>query len=218
MSIEDTAAAPVMGQCSITGKMVPEDELVTIQGHRVCAEGKAILLERLKSGEAMPGEDERPTVLRRFGCIFLDGLIIGVPFAVLNGVVTAMLGRSTSASFVLGLLSLLTTTVQVVYFGQMHGSSGQTLGKKAGKLVVVNLDGSPISVRTGYIRALAYSGPGYLSGLAMLVGIPGIVLISSVAVGLWGLTDTLLALFDRSMQRSLHDRIAGTRVVEKDNA
>lgn len=211
MSTEDVTQAPALGQCSITGKMVPEDELVTIQGHRVCAEGKAILLERLKSGEALPGEREKPTVLRRFGCILLDGLIIGVPFAIINAIV----GNGPGSYVVVGLVALVSTTVQIVYFGQMHGSGGQTLGKKAGKLVVVNLDGTPVTPGTAYTRALAYAGPGYLSGVAALAGIPVLVAVAGLIVGVWGLCNTLFALFDRNMQRALHDRIAGTRVVEK---
>jgi len=52
----ELSAPPGMGRCEVTGQVVPEDELVLIHGQRVCAEGKAILLERLKAGEAMPGE------------------------------------------------------------------------------------------------------------------------------------------------------------------
>ncbi len=140
--------------------MVPEDELVTFQGQRVCAEGKAILLERLQAGEGLPGEFKRPTVLRRFGCIFLDGLIVVLPLAILTGIVAG-----TSGSMQIGgAISLLAVCVEIVYFGQMHASGGQTVGKKAGKLKVVNLDGSAISTKTAYVRAVAYIGPGDLDG------------------------------------------------------
>ena len=212
MSIVDSNQ-PRMAQCSITGKMVPEDELVTIQGQQVCAEGKAILLERLKSGEALPGEKEKPTALRRFSCIFVDGLILGVPFAVIN----AVIGHTPGAYFDLGLVAILSTSIQIIYFGQMHASGGQTLGKKAGKLVVVNLDGSPISGGTAYLRAAAYAGPNYLSAIALLVGAQPLVGLAGLLVGVWGISDVIFALVDRTRQRSLHDRIAGTRVVEKES-
>ena len=39
-----------MGRCSVTGKAYPEDELVTFQGQLVSAEGKQILLDRLRIG------------------------------------------------------------------------------------------------------------------------------------------------------------------------
>jgi hypothetical protein len=55
----DPMIPPGMGRCEVTGKLVPEDELVELNGQRVCAEGKAILLERLTSGESA-GENDAP--------------------------------------------------------------------------------------------------------------------------------------------------------------
>jgi uncharacterized RDD family membrane protein YckC len=212
MTTDNLQPSAKMVQCSVTGKMVPEDEIVTIQGHRVCAEGKAILLERLKSGEAMPGEREKPTVLRRFGCIFVDGLIVGVPTAVISGMIAA----AGASPVVIGMISLLATVGQIVYFGQMHGKFGQTVGKMAGKLIVINEDGSPITLQTAYIRALAYTGPSIISGLAVLSGVRSFVAIAGIIVGVYGLANVLVALVDRNQQRAIHDRIAGTRVVEKE--
>lgn len=37
--------------CQVTGKVVPGDQIIEFQGYRVCAEGKQILLDRLRSGE-----------------------------------------------------------------------------------------------------------------------------------------------------------------------
>ncbi len=212
MTLDAATVSPGMGQCAITGKVVPEDELVLINGQRVCAEGKAILLDRLRSGEALPGELEKPTVLRRFGCIFLDTIILGVPFAILNGV----LGAAKPGAFViLGTVSLLSAVVPIVYFGAMHAARGQTVGKIAGKLKVVNnLDGSPITAKTAWIRSLAYLGPGLLSGLAMMTANLPIMAGARMIVGAYGLTNVIFALVDTSRQRALHDRIAGTRVVE----
>jgi uncharacterized RDD family membrane protein YckC len=211
MTIQDNASSPHMAQCSITGKMVPEDELVTIQGQRVCAEGKAILLERLQSGETLPGELRKPTVIRRFGCIFLDGLIIVLPLAILAGLLAGRL----ASPFVSGAVSVFTVIVEIVYFGQMHGSGGQTIGKKAGKLMVVNLDGSKISMQTAYVRAIAYVGPGVLSGLATISGNVLLASVAAMIVGLYGLANMLAAVFDTKEQRALHDRIAGTRVIDQ---
>ncbi len=209
------APQPGMAQCSVTGKFVPEDELVTIQGQRVCAEGKAILLERLKSGETMPGELEKPTVIRRFGSIFLDGLLIGVPSAIASGVLAAGTPED-QLPVTLGIVTLVSTAVAVLYFGAMHASRGQTVGKMAGKIVVVNnSDGSKISAGTAYIRALAYSGPSFITGLAYFTNNDSALLIANGFVSIYGIANILFALFDRSRQRSLHDRIAGTRVVNK---
>jgi uncharacterized RDD family membrane protein YckC len=237
MATEQLSEAPQMGQCSVTGKMVPEDELVTIHGQRVCAEGKAILLQRLKAGEAMPGEMEKPPVLRRVGCIILDSIILGVPFWIFG----ALLGATyfaRGAAVGRGMLALLAAVVSIVYFGYLHAMRGQTLGKMTGKIVVVNLDGSPISTQTAFIRALAYAGPNLLSSLALLfiaftvttppvagpvgpvgpTGAAGTLWLTSLIamlVGAYGLANCLFALFDRNAQRALHDRIAGTRVILK---
>ena len=207
MTVENLPQPTGMAQCAVTGKMFPEDELVTIQGQRVCAEGKAILLERLRSGESAPHELEKPTVLRRFGCIFVDGLIIGVPTAV----VTGMVGRGNPV--VTGCCSIASTVVQVIYFGQLHGTVGKSVGKMAGKLRVVNMDGSAISLGTGYVRAVAYCGLSVLSGIAAFLGSPAIVLAAGGIASLYGLANIIVALVDSRAQRAIHDRIAGTRVV-----
>jgi uncharacterized RDD family membrane protein YckC len=202
-----------MGTCSITGKIVPEDELVTIQGQRVCAEGKATLLARLKAGETLPGEEEHPTILRRFGCIFLDGLIFGVAYGLLRVAIGFTGSFATPSLIALGGATLLITVVEIIYFGQMHAHGGQTLGKMAGNIFVVNLDGSPIDKSTAYIRSLAYIGPNLISGLTMLTANISLMGIASIVVGCWGIADVVCALLDRNQQRALHDRIAGTRVV-----
>jgi len=218
MTVQDASLPPGMGTCSITGKVVPEDELVTIHGQRVCAEGKAILLDRLKAGDALPGEEERPTALRRFGCLFLDGLIINVPGAIIIALIVAVFvphHAADQAAMIIGLFALFLAAVQFVYFGLTHAIRGQTLGKMAGKIVVVNLDGSPISASTAYIRALAFLGPNLLAALLLVVGLAPIAAVLDVISRLWILADAIVALVDRDQQRSLHDRIAGTRVVMK---
>jgi uncharacterized RDD family membrane protein YckC len=209
---------PGMGRCEVTGKIVPADELVVLGGQTVCAEGKAILLERMKAGEAMPGEAERPTVLRRFGCMLLDGLILWVPAAIV-GVVTGALGAGgaaasmTSAMIVIGLGQLLIVAIYVGYFGIMHGTRAQTVGKMAGSLKVVRLDGKPMDMQTGFIRAIAYQGPSVIPAIAIMIGNPIIQMAASIAVSVYALANLLVALFDRHQQRAIHDRIAGTRVI-----
>lgn len=203
---------PGMAQCSVTGKWVPEDEIVTLHGQRVCAEGKAILLERLRSGEAMPGELEKPTVLRRFGSIFLDNLILGIP----TGIATVVIiGGRPDAFLPTAILTMISSIVYIVYFGAMHASSGQTVGKKAGKIRVVrDADGGAIAPNAAYVRAIAYAGPNFISGLSYLTQSEALIGIISIVVGLYALCDVIFALADRARQRSLHDRIAGTRVID----
>ena len=110
----------------------------------------------------------------------------------------------------------------------MHAARGQTVGKIAAKLKVVNdRDNSPITAATAYTRALVFAGPRFISGLALFfaamtagsvtsVSSPSFILMqgANVLVGLWGLANVLAALFDKDRQRALHDRICGTRVID----
>jgi uncharacterized RDD family membrane protein YckC len=209
MSTQDNMGSPVMEACSVTGKMVPEDELVTFQGHRVCAEGKAILLERLKSGEAMPGESEKPTVLRRFLCMLLDVVILLVPLLIAN-VLVALQGSLA----LVGAVSLIGAVIRIIYYGQMHGSYGQTVGKMAGQLKVVNnCDSSPIGMGTGYVRSLAYAGPNIISALVIFVGNQLLISLAGIIIVVYFLVNVVVALADSNRQRALHDHIAGTRVI-----
>jgi uncharacterized RDD family membrane protein YckC len=217
MADEQQPADPNLVQCEITKQWVPADEIVEIQGHKVCSAGKEILLQRLKSGEALPGEMERPTVLRRFACIFVDGIVLVIPIFVIGIVAGTAAGFghiAPGATLVMqGVVSLVGVAITLVYFGTMHGAKGQTLGKMAGKIKVVNLDGTPITMSKAYLRALCYSGPNILAPLPLLVGFPaGYGIIAGVG-GVYAIVNIIMALVDRNMQRALHDRLAGTRVI-----
>ena len=202
-------------QCEITGKWVPPDEIVEFHGHKVCAEGKEILLQRLQSGERLPGEMERPTVLRRFSCLFVDSIVIAIPMWIMIAVVGVP--KANSDNLAVSSMMLLPTILGVIlgmcYYGIMHGIRGQTLGKMAGKIKVVNLDGSPITMGTAFARAIFYMGPQIIFPILALVGAVTLAGVLYWVVLSYGLANILVALFDRSRQRALHDRFVGTRVL-----
>ena len=112
-----------------------------------------------------------------------------------------------------GIIAAATLAITLVYFGTMHGARGQTLGKMAGKLKVVNLDGTPITMSKGYLRAVCYSGPDVLHPIPLLIGFQAGYSIIAVVGGIYALVNIIMALADRNMQRALHDRLAGTRVI-----
>lgn len=221
-------------QCEVTGAWLPEDETIEIQGQRVGAEGKQILLERLRSGEGS-GEQEKPTVLRRFGCLFLDGLIIGLVVALFSGLAGAVAAVMSSdlddaASTRMSMMfsqaaSLVTSVLVLLYYTYFHGIKGQTPGKMAGKLFVVNPDGSPIGVKKAFWRAIFYNGPSMILSVALLLTLVTLPLstflvvtgIGSLVVGVYAIVDIAMALIDTRYQRSLHDLLAKTRVVHVDN-
>jgi len=84
-------------------------------------------------------------------------------------------------------VSLFTVLVTVLYTLVLHALTGQTLGKLATGVRVVNVDGSPLTFGTALLRYLGY----FLSFLPFGLGF--------VVAGL------------RKDKRALHDLLAGTR-------
>jgi len=229
MSNLDTSQPTQLARCSVTGNLVPEDELINFQGQLVCAEGKAILLDRLKAGEALVGGMERPRILLRFGCIVLDNIILAVAGGLVGGLLGAGMGiMKFPMATIFAAAQIAAAIIAVTYFTMMHAARGQTLGKMAGKIMVVNLDGTPISFRTAFIRALIYYGPSFLNIVLMFIFVsnappPGqpttpfnSMTIGSALVGCWYIADLLVGLLDTNQQRTIHDRIAGTRVIVRE--
>jgi len=211
--------------CEVTGQVLPADSLVQFQGKWVGPEGKQILLERMQSGEPIEGTSlQRPGFWRRFGCIFLDGLILFIPSLVINvlfGAATwnpANTGAKSAFVFSRGMLlvgvgELLMFAIGTAYFGILQGYNGQTLGKRSGREKVVRLDGSPIDMKTGILRGAYYCMPGAIlavGGLSTIISVFGVCYVLSI---LWSLADIICLVADSRMQRALHDRLAGTRVI-----
>jgi len=93
---------------------------------------------------------------RRFAAAFLDGLILGV-IGFIGGVILG----SDNAANVAGLL------LGIAYYTYLEGSTGQTLGKKALGIRVIDLkDGGSIGYGRAFIR---YIGR-FVSGIVLLLG------------------------------------------------
>jgi uncharacterized RDD family membrane protein YckC len=217
----DAQPTPLV-KCSVTGRQVPEDELVTFLGYRVCAEGKDILLCRLKAGDPVSGERERASMLLRFRCIFLDAVLMVIPVMIVSGltmvVLAPMLDRASAPIF-----PFIPPIWVMGYLGVMHATAGQTLGKMAGRIVVVNADGSPLHVARAFRRALIFVAPTFLFAAAGAVEMLDLNTVGQYLAATLSITccalylcDIIVALTDRAKQRSMHDRICGTRVVLKD--
>jgi uncharacterized RDD family membrane protein YckC len=137
---------------------------------------------------------------RRFAAVFVDGLLLALPFVLSVAVALAVAGvdaesddeNSIWAAVLIGWLVWI--IAPFVYYTVLHGRPrGQTLGKRLLGIRVVGEDFQPI----GYGRAF------------------GRVLISTI---LWiacyvpGILDALWPLWDQKNQ-SLHDKVANSIVV-----
>ena len=118
-------------------------------------------------------------------------------------------------------MQLIGVAITLTYYAWMHGKFGQTVGKMAGKIRVVNTDLSPISTRTALLRSLYYQGPastamliaavGMFSELYEVVGVADLII--HPMAGIYVLVSIVMALVDREQQRAIHDRLAATRVI-----
>lgn len=226
----DPAAAAETVRCDVTGETLPLDETVVLRGYRVGPRGKQILLDRLQGGEPLPGESERPGVLRRFGCMFLDGLIMWAVSVALILPASFLLGvgaagfftpdtTETAAMFLGAGSTLISTLIGVLYFTLMHAHRGQSVGKMAGRIKLVQYDGNPVTTGQAFWRAMLYTGLNFIPAFFMLFAIVSLALaealsmIANTAVAVFFIVNVIFALLDSQRQRALHDRITGTRVI-----
>jgi uncharacterized RDD family membrane protein YckC len=123
----------------------------------------------------------------RFLAMFIDMLIIGFVF----GFPIRFVGwDNVVVAVVVGLIAgVLYLAAYMTYSILMTGWRGQTLGKMALRLKVVNEDMTPVDYGTAAIREFSK----ILSALILYIGY-------------------IMAGFD-SQKRALHDRIAKTRVI-----
>ncbi len=124
---------------------------------------------------------------RRFAATLIDGLLYGIPVALLVALLEDGYEQNTSNG--------LTWLVGLVYYSYFEGSTGQTPGKRLLGIRVVDAgasDGRPI----GYGRAAIRFLMSVISGLALLIGY------------LW-------MLWDREKQ-TWHDKVASAYVVPAD--
>ena len=168
-----------------------KDCLVDIQGRPYCATCKREQLLDVRSGVDR-------TVLnlagigRRFGAIFIDGLLINIPlYIVIFFVMIGPASRGEEPALWVNFIGFPFMIINIVYEGLMlQYRNGQTVGKKALNVRVVRPDGSPIS-------------PGQAWGRTAMRTVLGC---------LW-IVDYIPAFFTQE-KTTLHDMIANTRVVQ----
>lgn len=125
----------------------------------------------------------------RLGAAILDGLIIGVPLAIISYLVT---GSAEDNIFTSTLNFLYTLLVPVVW-------AGYTVGKKIVGVRIAKVNGEKLGFGTMFMRTI-------VSGIVYLLTLGIGIIVSAFMVGL------------RQDKRAIHDFIAGTYVTyEKPN-
>lgn len=187
--------------CVECGRLFPAGDTIRIGQASVCAECKPVFLQKLSEGARInSGEMNYAGFWIRVAAAIIDGLILGVPFAIVflilfSAVLFPAIASNKGAPPQLGLFPSL---IQLVFLGvsMMYkifflGKYGATPGKMACKIKVVTSDGEKIS----YGRATGRFFAELLSGMICYIGY-------------------IIVAFD-DQKRALHDHICNTRVVYK---
>lgn len=227
MTVEDVVVEPEeWTYCDVTRKPVRLADTVEFRRRRVSAEGKNILVDRLKFGDPATAGLVRPSFIRRLLGTMLDGFLIGSASGVLMmfvaipmAIPTAMRGEEPSpvaGLFVMTAVNLIVALLTFFYYAVMHWKFGQTVGKMAAKYKVVNMDGTPITLRTAMLRSFWSNGASILGqALPFVFGafMPLAAMVLALGFSVYGIANSVALIVDTKYGRALHDRLSGTRVV-----
>ena len=124
---------------------------------------------------------------------------------------------------VLAIWFVFAQSLPYLYNVLMHGKYGQTVGKMATKVKVVDVSLAKLSMRQAFLRDSVYIA---LTTVGIIIGVPGIIdgespYQNQIPVSAWILAYTsfawfvveLVTMLTNSKRRALHDFIAGSVVV-----
>jgi uncharacterized RDD family membrane protein YckC len=177
-------------RCARCGTPYCTDCTVDIQGRPYCATCKTEQLLDVRSG-VDKSEIDLASPWKRFGAIFVDGLLINFPlYLIIMFVSFSAASQGSEPHPLLSFAGIPLMFVQFIYEGLMLSlKDGQTVGKMALKVKVVRPDGSSISGGQAWGRA----------AMKLVLGC------------LW-IVDYIPAFFTKE-KTTLHDMVAGTRVI-----
>jgi uncharacterized RDD family membrane protein YckC len=164
-------------------------------------------------------EHKYSTFWPRFCAAFVDGLV----FSPLQFAYSFTMSHFTSV-FIRILTYVIGSSVFLVYSIWMHGKYGQTLGKMAVKVVVLDVSENPLTMRQAVLRDILgvvllpiglvidiprilhgvdISSPSNITALDQVIGYSGLA---------WFLIE-FITMLTNNKRRALHDFIAGSVVV-----
>lgn len=175
--------------CLVCHRPFVAGHLIPVVSGKVCIHCRPVFIQRLREGlPANPSNLTYANFWERFAALFIDGLVLS-PINI--GMTLLQWASSHSGFFIVSIL--LQTFAGMLYFSLMHGSKKQaTLGKMALGIRVICPDGRDVT----FGRAIGRYFASILSQWTLYVGY-------------------LMYFTDPEEHRTLHDRIAGTRVIRK---
>jgi uncharacterized RDD family membrane protein YckC len=178
--------------CARCGQPYCQDCVIQLDGRPYDAACKEEQIRDLRSGAT---ELNYATALRRWLGIIIDWLLFSIAFWIVTAVVAVVTGLNKDNQVGFGVLFtvqlILPSLFFAVYEGALTSGGGQTLGKRALGMRVVNVDGSTIESGTAWKRAAAR----FVMAVTVVLGLVDIFMIFS------------------ENHRTLRDRFASTIVV-----
>jgi uncharacterized RDD family membrane protein YckC len=152
---------------------------------------------------------------RRVAAFFIDSIILAV--------LGFLLGLFFSQQFVElgGWGRAIGFPIAAIYFAVLNSrmGGGQTIGKRALKIQVVDKEGGLLGLPKSALRYSVIGVPYFLNGAILPESVLypiGFYLVSLLVLG-FGLSIVYLIVFNRNTRQSLHDIIVGTYVVRKNS-
>lgn len=188
-------ANQVAAQCSQCHRVFPEDEMLRYQSAWICAECKPAFFQHLKEAGSVPGIYQYGGFWIRFVAKFVDYVIVGVAYGLLGVLFAGINSVSPEHPEFMFLYVFVLWGLEIaIWLGYsilFVGKYSATPGKMLTSLRIMTADGEPMDYPKAAVRCFAE----IVSGLTCNIGY-------------------IMAAFDEE-KRSLHDRIANTRVVRK---
>jgi uncharacterized RDD family membrane protein YckC len=180
-------------RCSRCGVPYCPDCLVTLQGRRYCARCKGEQLTDLRSGVDST-QIQLAGIGRRFAAVWIDGFVVGLPLMIVMMIFVfpalfASGGNAAPPSW-MNWAGYAVTPFYIVYEALMLKARGQTLGKMALGIKVVQPGGQPLSTGQAWGRAV----------------------VRGVFISFLAIINYITAVFTKE-KTCIHDMAAKTRVV-----
>ena len=186
--------------------------------------GPTSLRSEKRTKKEITEEDRYKTFWRRFWALIIDGLVAGVPLALLSYVLQKVIGPEPSIQAYV-YIDQGTDLIGLAYFIVLHAKFGQTVGKMATGVKVLdkseqaNISWGQAVMRdivpvVFFVASLAYViAFGVPADGDVLSGVSGFILYAyAIAAVVWSVAEIVTMLFNRK-RRAVHDLIAGTVVV-----